>query len=297
MTSTTQSPRAIWRAYYELCKPRVVALMLITTLVGMLLATPGLVPWQILIFGNIGIGLTASAGAVINHLADRHIDSFMRRTNKRPIPSGKVSPVMAIIFALLLAGTGLSLLLIFVNPLTAMLTFISLVGYALIYTVFLKHATPQNIVIGGLAGAAPPLLGWTAVTGHLDYGGLLLVLIIFAWTPPHFWSLAIYRVEEYAKAQIPMLPVTHGIRFTKLNILLYTLLLIAVTLLPFVVDMSGLIYLIGSLALGAGFLYWAIRLNYTDQPIIAMKTFRYSIVYLLLLFLVLLLDHYFPILT
>ncbi len=292
-----ESQQAVWRAYYELCKPRVVMLMLITSLVGMFLAAPGLVPWQILIFGNLGIGLTASAGAVVNHLADRQIDAIMRRTQGRPLPAGKVSPAMAIVFAILLAVIGLSLLLIFVNTLTAILTFLSLLGYALIYTVFLKRATPQNIVIGGLAGAAPPLLGWTAVTGHLDYGGLLLVLIIFVWTPPHFWALAIYRVEEYTKAHIPMLPVTHGIPFTKLNILLYTCLLFAISLLPFVVAMSGLIYLIGAVILGLRFLYWAIKLKNSDDPKVAMKTFRYSIVYLMLLFVVLLVDHFVPILN
>lgn len=288
----TESSLAPWRAYYELCKPRVVALMLITTIVGMLLATPGMVPWPIFVFGLVGIGLTAASGAVINHLVDRHIDAIMRRTQGRPLPTGKVSLPIAIIFAFVLATTGLSLLIFFVNLLTAVLTFLSLVGYALIYTVFLKRATPQNIVIGGLAGAMPPLLGWTAVTGHLDYGGLLLVLIIFIWTPPHFWALAIYRVDEYAKAQIPMLPVTHGIAFTKLNILLYTILLVVISVLPFVVEMSGLVYLIGALILGTIFLYWAIKLKYSDDPKIAMKTFSYSIVYLMLLFVVLLVDHY-----
>ncbi len=289
---TNNAIRAPWRAYYELCKPRVVALMLITTIVGMLLAKPGMPPWPILIFGNLGIGLTAAAGAVINHLVDRRIDAVMYRTQGRPLPSGKISPHIAVIFAVLLATLGLGLLVTFVNLLTAVLTLFSLVGYALIYTVFLKRATPQNIVIGGLAGAMPPLLGWTAVTGHLDYGGLLLVLIIFVWTPPHFWALAIYRVEEYAKAHIPMLPVTHGIAFTKLNILLYTWLLVAVTMLPFAVGMSGVIYLIGALLLGGGFLYWAIRLKYSNNPKVAMKTFSYSIIYLMLLFVLLLVDHY-----
>jgi len=290
--TTESSPLAPWRAYYELCKPRVVALMLITTVVGMLLATPQMVPWPILLFGITGIGLTAAAGAAINHLVDRRIDAIMRRTQGRPLPTGKVSLPIAIAFATTLATVGLALLLIFVNILTAILTFFSLVGYALIYTVFLKRATPQNIVIGGLAGAAPPLLGWTAVTGQLDYGGLLLLLIIFVWTPPHFWALSIYRVEEYAKANIPMLPVTHGIAFTKLNILLYTILLVVISVLPFVVAMSGWIYLIGALMLGAVFLYWAIRLKYTTDPKVAMKTFSYSIVYLMLLFVVLLVDHY-----
>jgi protoheme IX farnesyltransferase len=287
---------AVWRPYYELCKPRVVGLMLITTIVGMLLATPYAVPWQIFVFGNIGIGLTACAGAVINHLADRHIDILMHRTERRPIPQGKVSPSTAFIFALCLSITGLGMLLIFTNVLTTVLTFFSLVGYAFIYTLFLKHATPQNIVIGGLAGAAPPLLGWTAVTGQLDAGGLLLLLIIFVWTPPHFWALAIHRVEDYAKAKVPMLPVTHGIAYTKLNVLLYTCLLIAVTMMPFVVGMSGGIYLIGALLLDAGFLYWAIRLKFGDDPKVPMKTFWYSIIYLMFLFVVLLLDHYFIVL-
>jgi protoheme IX farnesyltransferase len=267
--------------------------MLITVLVGMLLATHNTLPLPILFFGMLGIGLTAASGAVINHLADRHIDALMRRTQGRPIPSGKVSVPIGIAFAALLALIGLGMLILFVNVLTALLTFLSLVGYALIYTVFLKRATPQNIVIGGVAGAAPPLLGWTAVTGQLDYGGLLLLLIIFVWTPPHFWALAIYRVEEYRQAQIPMLPVTHGIAFTKLNILLYTILLVAISVLPFVVGMSHRIYLIGALVLGAIFLYWAVRLKYSADPAVAMKTFRYSIIYLMLLFVVLLLDHYF----
>lgn len=282
-----------WRAYYELCKPRVVALMLMTTLVGMFLATPGFVPWRILIFGNLGIGLAASAGAVINHLADRHIDAVMHRTQQRPLPTGKVSPKLALGFACILASCGLTLLIIFVNVFTAILTLFSLVGYALIYTLFLKRATPQNIVIGGLAGAAPPLLGWTAVTGQLNHEALLLVLIIFVWTPPHFWALAIHRVEDYAKANIPMLPVTHGIEFTKLNILLYTCLLFAISLLPFVVGMSGWIYLAGAVLLGARFLYWAIKLKYWEKPKTAMYTFRFSIVYLMLLFVALLLDHIF----
>jgi protoheme IX farnesyltransferase len=297
VTDTNIEPyRAPWRAYYELCKPRVVMLMLITTIVGMLLATPHMVPWQILVFGNIGIALAASAGAVINHLADRHIDILMRRTEGRPIPQGKVSPATAGIFAAILAILGLGLLLIFTNVLTTILTFFSLVGYAFIYTFFLKHATPQNIVIGGLAGAAPPLLGWTAVTGQLDAGGLLLLLIIFVWTPPHFWALAIHRVKDYEKAKVPMLPVTHGVEFTKLNVLLYTCLLIAITMMPYVIGMSGSIYLMGATLLNAGFLYWAIRLKFGKDPKVPMKTFWYSIIYLMLLFVVLLLDHYFVLL-
>ncbi|MFT3741947.1 MAG: heme o synthase [Gammaproteobacteria bacterium] len=284
--------RPAWRAYYELCKPRVVALMLITAWVGMLLATPTFPPWSVIIFGTLGIALTACAGAVMNHLADRHIDAVMHRTQKRPLPSGKVSPLTAFIFSVVLAIAGLAILVFLVNALTALLTLLSFVGYALIYTLFLKRTTAQNIVIGGLAGAAPPLLGWTAVTNHLDYGGLLLVLIIFTWTPPHFWALAIYRLKEYQKADIPMLPVTHGVAFTKLNIVLYTCLLLAASTLPFVVGMSGILYLIGALILGSRFLYLAIQLKKHDNPILAIQTFRFSILYLLLLFLLLLVDHY-----
>lgn len=266
--------------------------MLVTTLVGMLLASSHAVSWQILIFGNLGIGLTACAGAVMNHVADRHFDRLMRRTEHRPLPSGQIKPLAALFFSVLLATLGLGILFWLINPLTALLTFFSLLGYALIYTLFLKHATPQNIVIGGLAGAAPPLLGWTAVTGHLDYGGLLLMLIIFVWTPPHFWALSIYRVEEYAKANIPMLPVTHGIPLTKLHIVLYTCLLIGVSLLPFAVGMSSWIYFSGAVLLGAWFLYLAIRLWYSKDMQLAMRTFRYSIFYLLWLFVFLLADHY-----
>lgn len=290
--SVSISNQPLWRAYYELCKPRVVALMLVTAVVGMLLATPKLVPWNILLWGNLGIGLCACAGAVINHLADRHIDAVMRRTHKRPLPSGRIQPTSALVFATLLGVVGLALLITLVNSLTAVLTFCSLVGYALVYTLYLKRATPQNIVIGGLAGAAPPLLGWTAVTGHLDYEGLLLVLIIFVWTPPHFWSLAIYRAEEYSKAHIPMLPVTHGIAYTKLSILLYTCLLFAISLLPFAVGMSSWLYLLGAIILGSIFLFWSAKLKHSQDTKIAIKTFRYSITYLLLLFVVLLLDHY-----
>ncbi len=279
----------IWRGYYELCKPRVVALMLVTALVGMLLA-PGVLTWQILICGLLGIGLTAAAGAVVNHLVDRHIDALMHRTESRPIPTGKVSVPKAIWFASLLSVTGLGILVLWVNPLTALLTLLSFFSYAFIYTMFLKRITPQNIVIGGVAGAMPPLLGWAAVSNHLGYGGWLLVLIIYTWTPPHFWALAVHRAKEYAQANIPMLPVTHGIDFTKLSILLYTCLLTAVSLLPFVVGMSGWIYLISVLLLDAGFLYWAVRLKYSHDTKVAMQTFRYSIIYLLLLFVALLVD-------
>lgn len=286
-----------WRDYYELCKPRVVALMLLTAVVGMLLASDHAVPWHTFLIALTGIAMAAGSGAAFNHLVDWRADSLMQRTHNRPIPTGRVSQRNAIIFASTLGVVGLALLFIFINPLTSVLTFITIVGYALIYTVFLKRATSQNIVIGGLAGAAPPLLGWTAVTGHVDYAGLLLVLIIFAWTPPHFWALSIYRHEDYAKANIPMLPVTHGIPYTKLSILLYTCLLVAVTLLPFVIDMSGIIYFIGALLLGAGFLYWAIKLKRSDDKAIAFKTFKYSIFYLMMLFVVLLVDHYILILT
>lgn len=282
-----------WRAYYELCKPRVVALMLLTTLVGMLLATPSPFPWANCLLGLIGIGLTAASGAVLNHTADYRIDAEMGRTRNRPIPVGKVTLKNALWFAVFLGVVGLGILSIFVNVLTAVLTLFSLVGYAFIYTIFLKHATPQNIVIGGLAGAAPPLLGWTAITGEVTYQALLLVLIIFVWTPPHFWALAIYRYEDYAKANVPMMPVTYGIPFTKLNILLYTYLLFGISLLPFVVEMSGLIYLVCTIILGIGFIYWATRLKHSDDRQVAIKTFNYSIIYLMVLFVVLLVDHYF----
>lgn len=281
-----------WRDYLELCKPRVVALMLLTVLVGMFLATPGFVPLGILFYGVLGIGLCAASAASINHLVDKRIDAIMLRTQKRPIAKGRISVRHALIFAFGMGGLGLGLLVYFVNPLTAVLTFITLIGYAGIYTGYLKRATPQNIVIGGLAGAAPPLLGWTAVTNHLDPQALLLVLIIFTWTPPHFWALAIYRFEDYKQAKIPMLPVTHGIAYTKLQIVLYSILLIVVSVLPVVIGMSGLLYLVGSLLLGARFLYWAQRLYRFEDAAIAMKTFRFSIVYLMLLFILLLLDHY-----
>ena len=283
---------ATWRDYLELTKPKVVVLMLITSLVGMFLATRAGVPWQILLFGNLGIGLCAGAAAAVNHVVDRRIDSIMARTHKRPVTSGRVSPVAALGFALLLAVSGMALLLIFTNQLAAWLTLASLLGYAVIYTGFLKRATPQNIVIGGLAGAAPPLLGWVAVTGELTAEPLLLVLIIFAWTPPHFWALAIHRKEEYAKADIPMLPVTHGEHYTKVHILLYTCMMFAVTLLPYAIHMSGLLYLACAVALGARFLHWAWVLYRDSQPHAAINTFKYSIWYLFLLFIALLVDHY-----
>ncbi|WP_058533096.1 heme o synthase [Legionella saoudiensis] len=288
---TIQAPAA-WRDYVELCKPRVVMLMLLTVLVGMYLAAPGWVSCSLLFNSLVGIGLCAGSAAAINHLVDRRIDSIMARTKKRPVAHGRVSVHQAAWFALIMGVLGLSVLALFVNKLTALLTFITLIGYAGIYTGYLKRATPQNIVIGGLAGAAPPLLGWTAVTNQLDPQALLLVLIIFTWTPPHFWALAIYRHEEYQNAEIPMLPVTHGIQFTKLNVYLYTILLLVVSALPFVVGMSGLFYLAGALVLGARFLFWAHKLYRTDKPVVAMQTFRFSIVYLMLLFVFLLVDHY-----
>lgn len=284
--------RAGWRDYLELTKPKVVLLMLITSLAGMFLATRAGVPWSILLFGNLGIALCAGGAAVVNHVVDRRIDALMARTHKRPLADGRVAPLPALGFALALSLAGMAVLLVFTNALTAWLTLASLLGYAVIYTGFLKRATPQNIVIGGLAGATPPLLGWVAVSGYVSAEPLLLVLIIFAWTPPHFWALAIHRKQEYAKADIPMLPVTHGERYTKLHILLYTLVLLAVSLLPYVIHMSGPLYLICALALGLRFLHWAWVLYRGTRPHAAIKTFKYSIGYLFLLFIALLLDHY-----
>lgn len=292
-TTITSAQQAVWRDYYELCKPRVVMLMLLTAIVGMFLATPGMVPWRVLILGTLGIGLAASSAAAINHIIDRQIDVIMRRTQRRPVATGRVGLMSALLFALLLCILGMLVLVLFINTLTAVLTFLTLLGYAVVYTVFLKHATPQNIVIGGLAGAAPPMLGWVAVTGHLDALSLLPVLIIFVWTPPHFWALAIFRIEEYAKAEIPMLPVTHGIAFTKTSIVLYTYLLLAVSILPFAVGMSGVIYLVGALVLGLRFLFHAYQLKNNTQKRYANNTFRYSIIYLGLLFVLMLIDHYF----
>ncbi|BBT14024.1 protoheme IX farnesyltransferase [Pseudomonas sp. SLBN-26] len=283
---------ATWRDYLELTKPKVVLLMIITSLVGMFLATRAGVAWEVLVFGNLGIALCAGAAAAVNHVVDRRIDAIMARTLKRPVVSGRVSPLAALAFALLLAVAGLALLLRFTNELAAWLTLASLLGYAVLYTGFLKRATPQNIVIGGLAGAAPPLLGWVAVTGHVSAEPLLLVLIIFAWTPPHFWALAIHRKAEYAKADIPMLPVTHGEHYTKVHIVLYTLVMFAVSLLPYAIHMSGLLYLACAVLLGGRFLQWAWRLYRDSRPHAAIGTFKYSIAYLFLLFIALLLDHY-----
>tara|TARA_B100001996_G_scaffold354981_1_gene317285 strand:+ start:204 stop:1112 length:909 start_codon:yes stop_codon:yes gene_type:complete len=292
--SITDITDVVWHDYLVLCKPKVVSLIVFTAVVGMFLATPGMVPWDVLLFGTVGIGLAASSAATINHVVDHRIDSIMARTKQRPLPEGKVSIVNAIIFAWFLGTISMGVLAFLVNPLTAGLTALSLIGYGFIYSMFLKRATPQNIVIGGAAGAAPPVLGWTAVTGTLDPNALLLFLIIFVWTPPHFWALAIYRRDDYAAADIPMLPVTHGTAFTRLHILLYTILLFIVTLLPYLVGMSGIFYLVGAILLGAGFLYYTILMYFNHEDKLAMQTFSYSIIYLMLLFAFLLIDHYIP---
>ena len=280
-----------WRDYLELCKPNVVLVMIVTALIGMFMAVPGAVPLEVLVLGNLGIALCAAAAAAINHLVDRHIDRKMARTLHRPVAQGRIAPAQVLGFAVVLGGLGMAILLLRINALTAWLTLASLLGYAVVYTLFLKRATPQNIVIGGLAGAAPPLLGWTAVTGSIHSQALLLVLIIFAWTPPHFWALALHRKDDYARADVPMLPVTHGERYTKLHILLYTILMVLVTLLPYLTGMSGWLYLLGALVLGAGFLYWAVRLYLDSGTDLGMTTFKYSIIYLLALFAIMLLDH------
>lgn len=283
-----------WRDYLELCKPKVVVLIVFTAMVGMLLAVPGLVPWQPFVFGTIGIALAAGSAAVINHVVDQHVDAIMARTKNRPLPTGHMDSKRALAFALVIGAIAMVILVVFVNRLTAILTFASLIGYAVVYTMYLKRATPQNIVIGGAAGAAPPVLGWTAITGDINPHSLLLFLIIFAWTPPHFWALAIHRHKEYAKVGIPMLPVTHGLAFTRLHILLYTIILIVVSLLPFVTLMSGVFYLGGALALGTGFLYYSIATHRAVDDRMPIKTFGYSIFYLMGLFAFLLIDHYIP---
>ena len=283
-----------WNDYYELCKPRVVALIVFTAIVGMLLATPGMVPWQPLLFGTLGIGMAAASAAAINQIVDQRVDADMLRTSHRPLPTGHLSNTQALVFAAILGVVSMAILVLLVNPLTALLTLCSLIGYAFIYTMYLKRATPQNIVIGGAAGAAPPVLGWVAVTGQIDPNSLLLFLIIFAWTPPHFWALAIHRRDEYSKVNIPMLPVTHGIAFTRLQVLLYTIILVAVTALPFATQMSGWLYFVGAMILGAVFLSYAIKLQSGKDERTAIKTFGYSILYLMLLFALLLVDHYVP---
>lgn len=285
-----------WRDYFDLCKPKVVALLLLTSIVGVVLASP---PYQIslfiLVMSTLGIGLAAAAGAAINQIVERENDSKMARTEGRPLPQGKVSQQNAFIFAVLLAAISMFILTGFINVLTAVLTFASMIGYAVVYTMYLKKATPQNIVIGGLAGATPPLLGWTSVTNSIDPQGLLLVLIIYTWTPPHFWALAIHRRDDYAKVNLPMLPVTHGIEFTKYAILGYTILMILVTILPYLTYMRGLIYLVSALLLGGYFLYMVLKLMFAEQSNTAIKTFVYSINYLMLLFIAMVVDHYFPI--
>ena len=292
MTELAGKQTATWGDYYEMCKPRVVMLMILTSLVGMFLAVPGMVPLDVLILGNLGIALVASSGAVVNHLIDYKVDALMRRTHNRPIPQGRVDQKQAAIFAAAIGVIGMLILLVWVNQLSAWLTLASFVGYAFIYTGYLKRATPQNIVIGGLSGAMPPLLGWAAVTGTIEPGALILVLIIFAWTPPHFWALAIHLKDEYAKTGIPMLPVTHGEHLTKIHIILYTVIMILVTLLPYLIGMSGPLYLLAAIVLGLAFLGWSLLLLFKPKPSTAMDTFRYSIVYLMVLFVVLLVDHY-----
>lgn len=280
--------------FISLCKPKVVSLIVFTAVVGMLLATPGLPPMMTVLFATLGIGLASSSAAAINHVFDARIDAQMKRTYKRPIPTGALTEKQAITFALILGALAMLILSVLVNLLTAVLTFASLIGYAVIYTLYLKRATPQNIVIGGAAGAAPPVLGWAAITNSVAPDALLLFLIIFTWTPPHFWALAIARKSEYEKVEIPMLPVTHGVDFTRQQILLYTVLLVVVTILPFLTGMSGHLYLFGALALGAGFLYFAFALKTSDRPDLPMRTFAYSVNYLMALFAFLLVDHYIP---
>ncbi len=287
----------MWREYLALCKPRVVSLIVFTAVIGMFLSTDGMVPLAALLFGTAGIALAASAGAAINHIADRHIDAVMARTRGRPLPTGRLDTVRAVVFASALCAISMAMLILKVNTLTAVLTFASMIGYSVVYTVFLKYRTPQNIVIGGAAGAMPPVLGWTAVTGSIDPHALLLFLIIFAWTPPHFWALAIHRKDDYARADIPMLPVTHGVAFTRTYVLLYTVVLFVISLLPFVTRMSGALYLVAAVSLGAGFLYQSLVLYRGRDRRAPYRTFKYSIHYLSGLFAALLIDHYFPILV
>ena len=287
-------PHAHWRLYLALTKPRVVVLIVFTAIVGTLMATPGLPPLRALLWGNLGIALASGCAAAINHVLDRRIDAVMSRTRARPLPTGGLNEHQALIFAAVLGFVSMAVLGLLVNLLTAVLTFASLIGYAIVYTAWLKRATSQNIVIGGAAGAAPPVLGWTAVTGHVDADALLLFLIVFAWTPPHFWALAIARRDEYARAGIPMLPVTHGVEFTRLQVLLYTVLLVLVTLLPFITRLSGLIYLASVLVLDGMFLYHALALKISTRQDLPMRVFRFSINYLMWLFVALLVDHYLP---
>ena len=289
-------PLANWRAYLEITKPKVVLLLVFTALVGMVLAVPGMVPLQETIFGLLGIGLAASSAAAINHVIDQRSDAIMKRTENRPIPQGQLTTRDCLIFAGFIGVLAMAILIWLVNPLTALLTFFSLIGYAIVYTVYLKRATPQNIVIGGAAGAMPPVLGWTSITGEVTAEPLLLFLIVFIWTPPHFWALAIHRRDDYAKVDIPMLPVTHGVAFTRVQIILYTVLLLIVTLFPWLIGMSGLVYLAGAVILGLMFLYHTIRMFDTTLEKQPIKTFVFSIQYLMWLFVFMLVDHYLPLL-
>jgi len=295
MSSSLASQPLASRAnqFFQLTKPRVVSLIVFTAVIGMFLATPGMVPLQVLVAGTLGIALTAGAAAAVNCLVEQKIDAVMARTSWRPLPRGHVTPLQTLVFAGIVGGAGLGILYQWVNALTMWLTLATFVGYAVVYTVVLKPMTPQNIVIGGASGAMPPVLGWTAVTGEIAPDALLLFLIIFAWTPPHFWALALYKKQEYAKAGVPMLPVTHGDKFTRLHVLLYTVILTAVSLMPFVTRMSGAIYLVSVVVLDAVFLWYAVRIYVAYSDRLAQRTFRYSIAYLTLLFAALLVDHYF----
>ena len=293
MTTNTLRLNVIWRDFYELTKPKVVMLIVFTAIVGMVLAVPGWPGILPLVVGSLGIHMAASSAAVINHVLDARIDVQMSRTHNRPMAQGRLTDFQALTFAFLLCVLSMLMLWFVINPLTAVLTFGSLIGYAIIYTVFLKRATPQNIVIGGAAGAAPPVLGWTAVTGEIHSDALLLFLIIFTWTPPHFWALAIAKIEDYERVGIPMLPITHGEQFTRQHILLYTILLTLVTIIPYLTGMSGLIYLAAAIPLDGIFLYYAVRMQRDKDPHLPMKVFRFSITYLMLLFAALLVDHYF----
>lgn len=291
------SPLTHWREYLEITKPKVVLLLVFTAVVGMVLSVPGMVPVQQTFFGIVGIGLAAGSAAAINHVIDQRADAIMKRTRNRPLPQGALDTRDCLIFALSIGVIAMAVLVVFVNLLTAVLTFFSLIGYAVVYTVYLKHATPQNIVIGGAAGAMPPVLGWTAITGELTAEPLLLFLIVFIWTPPHFWALAIHRKDDYAKVAIPMLPVTHGVEFTRIQILLYTVLLLLISIFPYLIRMSGVVYLIAAVVLGLMFLYHTLRMfdsSLEKQPI---KTFVFSIQYLMWLFAFMLIDHYLPLVS
>ncbi len=292
MEAALPAPGASWRSYLELTKPKVVLLIVFTSIVGTLLAVPGMPPLGALIWGNLGIGLAAACAATINHVLDQKIDEQMARTRNRPLPKGAMSNAQALTFAGVLGAASMLMLWLLVNPLTAVLTFASLIGYAVVYTLWLKRATSQNIVIGGAAGAAPPVLGWAAVTNSIDPNALLLFLIIFMWTPPHFWALAIARKDEYAKAEIPMLPVTHGVPYTRLQILLYTILLVLITVMPWLTGMCGLIYLVSVMILNGIFLYYAIALKFTERAGLPFRVFKFSVQYLMWLFAALLVDHY-----